>query len=136
MAVQSEVEKRNFPIVAQHFQRCANNWPRRLRHFTEGQQSDVNELKEPRLPKIVRPFNLSYESTLLDSTVLLKDFPVSFVLQVGISIREAKKEVYLISLGYQKELDLIVMTEQRQQHRLAVKRDLRQRVCGSPRRLL
>ncbi len=128
-AVQSGVEKLKYPLVAQHFQRCADKLAAKINALQKnnGRIATTNlvveELQQLRLLKSCRPYNLSYDTTLLDSTVLLQDSTVSFVMAAGTSVREAKKQVYLTSICRQKELDVLVMSEQCSQHRLATKKE-------------
>ncbi len=66
-AVQSEVEKRKYPMAAQYFQKCADKLASKTDALqrTNGRMAsareEVKELQQLKLPKSCRPFNLSYD---------------------------------------------------------------------------
>lgn len=135
-AVQGEVEKRQFPLVSAHLQKCSNRLASRIEALQKSNQrlestkKEIEELKQIRIPKGVRPFNLSYDSPLLDTTVLQEDLVVTWTIEKGVTVREAKKQVYIKSILHQKELDAIIMAEQRSSSRLATKKDTFVRECS------
>jgi hypothetical protein len=123
-------------LISAHLQKCSSRLASKIESLQknnsrlETTRKEIEELKQLRIPTGVRPFNLSYDTPLLDTTVLQEDLAVSWTIVKGTSVREAKKQVYIRSITHQKELDAIIMSEQRASTRVATRQETFVRECG------
>lgn len=135
--IAEEIEKRRFPEIAAHFKRCAQKLAVRIENLQKTNtrlkkaKEDLVEFRAGKIPAGQKAFAPVFETTLLDEMTLKEDYVLHFTVKKDTSIREAKKTIHIFGLAAQKDLDIMIMEEQRRAHRDAAKQQSFVATCSN-----